>query len=372
MNTFETLYDKFYERQSQALPWLKQNTIFLTVHGSHAYGTNIEGSDVDFKGIAIPPKEYFLTAKRFEQATSPEGTEPDMVVYEIRKFFDLAANCNPNIIEVLFTDPEHYQIKSQAAQNLLDNKKLFLSKKARFTFSGYGVAQLKRIELHRKYLLSPLTKAPERVDFGLPEKQQIKKEDLALIQASVEKQLDRWHENLPNSLEEADKIAIRESIALYLQELKVAESTKVTAACRELGLGDNLIEIFQKERQYVNAVKQWEQYLSWKKNRNEGRAKLEEKFGYDTKHAMHLCRLLIMAEEILRDGKVIVNRPDKAFFLSIRNGGWTYEQVIEFAEKQQAIVEELYKTSDALPKVPPMNKINELCQKMVEDYLFCC
>ncbi|AEZ66297.1 hypothetical protein phiTE_131 [Pectobacterium phage phiTE] len=38
------------------------------------------------------------------------------------------------------------------------------------------------------------------------------------------------------------------------------------------------------------------------KNRNAARHELEEKFGYDTKHAMHLVRLLRMSQEILETG----------------------------------------------------------------------
>lgn len=86
------------------LYWLKENTILLTKHGSHAYGLNTLTSDLDIKGIAIPPREYFLGfLHRFEQA---ESKNPDLVIYDIRKFCTLASDCNPNIIEVLYTDEE--------------------------------------------------------------------------------------------------------------------------------------------------------------------------------------------------------------------------------------------------------------------------
>lgn len=35
---------------------LGDNILFLTVGGSHAYGTNIEGSDVDIRGAAGSPE----------------------------------------------------------------------------------------------------------------------------------------------------------------------------------------------------------------------------------------------------------------------------------------------------------------------------
>ena len=43
-----------------SLPWLEAGTILLTKHGSHAYGTNLPTSDLDVKGVAVPPCEYFL------------------------------------------------------------------------------------------------------------------------------------------------------------------------------------------------------------------------------------------------------------------------------------------------------------------------
>jgi hypothetical protein len=80
---------------------------------------------------------------------------------------------------------------------------------------------------------------------------------------------------------------------------------------------------------------------------------------------MHLVRLMRMAKETLVTGKVIVKRPDAQELLEIRNGAWTYEQLIEYANKEQAALIELEKTSP-LPKSPDRVKIDKLCQDMVE------
>ncbi len=42
-----------------SLAWLPQRTIFLTRAGSHAYGLATPESDVDIRGVVIPPQEYF-------------------------------------------------------------------------------------------------------------------------------------------------------------------------------------------------------------------------------------------------------------------------------------------------------------------------
>ena len=45
---------------------LGSNILFLTLSGSHAYGTNVEGSDIDIRGVAGSPE--ILGFNHFEQA----------------------------------------------------------------------------------------------------------------------------------------------------------------------------------------------------------------------------------------------------------------------------------------------------------------
>lgn len=73
-----------------------------------------------------------------------------------------------------------------------------------------------------------------------------------------------------------------------------------------------------------------------------------------------------MCREVLTTGKVIVKRPDREELLSIRNGSWTYEQLIEFAEKEERELNELYNTSTILPKVPDKDKLDRLVIQLVE------
>jgi hypothetical protein len=100
------------------LTWLRPGLIYLMTAGSHAYGLNTPTSDVDIKGIAVPPREYFLGfANSFEQA---ESKDPDMCVFDIRKFFRLAAECNPNIIEMLWCDESEHRCVTQPGRWLID------------------------------------------------------------------------------------------------------------------------------------------------------------------------------------------------------------------------------------------------------------
>jgi predicted ABC-class ATPase len=125
----------------------------------------------------------------------------------------------------------------------------------------------------------------------------------------------------------------------------------------------------KRERQYTSAKREFEQYQNWKATRNKSRAELEEKYGYDTKHAYHLVRLIRMCREMLTTGKVIVKRPDREELLAIRNGAWTYDQLIEFAEKEEQELNVIYETCNILPHKPNREKLDKLCIELVEKSL---
>jgi hypothetical protein len=261
------------------LTWLKTSTILLVTHGSRAYGLNTATSDTDVKGVAIPPAPYFLGFNQnFEQAVT---SEPDMVVYSITKFFGLAADCNPNIIEVLWGDESDHRVVTPLGRRLLDARGLFLSRKARFTFAGYAHAQLKRIQLHHRWLVNPLTEKPTRAEFGLPERTVIPQDQLAAAQSSIEKKLEHWNLDDMTGLDPAARIAVQSAMAEMLAEIKISSDNVWASAARNLGYDENFIRLLDLERRYLSRQRDWESYQSWLKNRNPKRAALEAKFGYD-------------------------------------------------------------------------------------------
>lgn len=122
---------------------LGDRIIMLGLGGSHAYGTNVETSDLDVRGCALNNKEEILTNQNFEQFVD-ERT--DTTIYAFNKLVSLLCNCNPNTVEMLGLKPEHYLYLSPIGKELLDNKQLFLSKKAAQAFGGYATAQLRRLD----------------------------------------------------------------------------------------------------------------------------------------------------------------------------------------------------------------------------------
>lgn len=349
------------------LKWLHENTIYLTKYGSHAYGTNTPESDLDIRGITIPPKEYYLgVLSTFEQYQS--NSPYDLCIFDLRKFIKLSLDFNPNAVEILFTEQEDHIYEKKPINKLFENKEKFISKKAKHTMAGYSHAQIKRIKLHRKYVLNPPKKKPERNDFGLPEnKTLIPTHQLQEIEAEVNKKINEW---IIDASEMSNDLAIdiKNKMFNILTDLKINTDDYEIYAARSLGLNDNLLEAFRKERSFRSAKKEFENFINWKNNRNPKRYAMEEKHGFDLKHASHIYRLYTSCIELLETGKFVVRRPDAQRILEIRNGAWTYDQLVEWAAEQDLKLENLYKTSK-IPHEPDRNFINNLCIEMIENML---
>jgi len=352
-------------KNSPHLSFLDKGTFLFCLHGSRAYGTNNQDSDYDYKGICIPSKEYFFQpSKKFEQA---ELKDPDTVVYEIKKFFNLASQCNPNILEILFCDPQDIIICNELGEQLLENRDLFLSKKARFSFSGYAISQLRRLSRHKAWIEKKEPQKPLRKDFELKEMSPIPTNHINSAKAAINKELDRINFKFLDQLENSEKIEIRKQFIDMLTEFKIYHEDQYVAMARKIGFDDNIIDLLKKERQYDLALLEYNKYYEWKKNRNAKRAEDEAKLTFDSKHAYHLIRLLRMSEEILTTGKVIVKRPDAEELLSIRNGEWSYDELLEEANKIESKMNKLYEES-TLPNKPDIKKIDDLCQSLIEQY----
>lgn len=122
---------------------LGKHVILLGLAGSYSYGTNIVGSDIDIRGITLNSKSDLIGLTRFEQYVDDNT---DTVIYAFNKMITLLLNCNPNTIELLGLNPENYLYLNDYGHMLLDNKQLFLSRRAIQSFGGYADAQLRRLQ----------------------------------------------------------------------------------------------------------------------------------------------------------------------------------------------------------------------------------
>lgn len=120
----------------------KKDTILLTLAGSISYGTNVVGSDIDIRGIALNNKKQILGFDKIEQY---EDDSTDTTIFTIAKMFQLLMDCNPNSLELLYTKEDH-RIYNDLGKILIDNRGIFLSKLVIFAYNGYINAQIHRVK----------------------------------------------------------------------------------------------------------------------------------------------------------------------------------------------------------------------------------
>ena len=116
--------------------------IFEVTAGSHAYGLSTPSSDIDTRGVFLLPRRDYLRVSAIPQQVGDE--KHDTTFYELRRYLQLAADCNPNIIELLWTEESDIRLAKPAMRMVLERRELFISKKAYHTFSGYAYAQIKK------------------------------------------------------------------------------------------------------------------------------------------------------------------------------------------------------------------------------------
>lgn len=350
---------EIFQNLNPDIKWVENNTIFLTTAGSRSYGLHNEFSDFDSRGITICPINYYLGFnKKFEQYTS--NNPHDTVIFDIRKFFSLTKDGNPNTLELLFTEPEDHLLVSDLGEELLKHRDKFLSRNLKERYIGYAKAQAHRIKNHKRWIDNAPVPPPTREEFGLSQKLTIPKDQLLVIQSLMNAKMEEWNCDF-EPFSEPQKIYLQGKISKILAEMNILSDNKWELAARSLGISENFILMMQREKAYQNLCDDYKNYLTWKKNRNPKRAELEKKIFYDAKHGSQLIRLLLLGRDILLTGKVkIKNTEHTQILLDIKNCKWEYERLTEFADKIEEEVEQAYFKSP-LPIKVDVNVLDELC-----------
>ncbi|HCQ17605.1 MAG TPA: nucleotidyltransferase, partial [Cryomorphaceae bacterium] len=109
------------------------------ISGSKAYGLDTPESDTDIKGVFVLPKHEFYGLDYLEQVSNPSN---DIVFYELKRFVELLAKNNPNILELLATPDDSVIIKHSLLAELKPD--LFLSRLCLQSFGNYAMAQIRK------------------------------------------------------------------------------------------------------------------------------------------------------------------------------------------------------------------------------------
>ena len=120
------------------------NVLFIVVTGSHMFGTNHAGSDLDIRGIYAKPTEMELSlypGRDTIEVTKILGGDVDLQFYEIKKFLKLLLKANGNLIEMLLAPTIFYKYNKVDWTQL---GKMSLSQELLKYYSGYANGQRKR------------------------------------------------------------------------------------------------------------------------------------------------------------------------------------------------------------------------------------
>lgn len=310
-------------------PRLGNRIILLGLGGSYAYGTNNENSDIDFRGITLNMPSDLLGLTEFEQY---EDNITDTVIYSFNKIVRLLLECNPNTIELLGLDDSQYLIKTAIGQKLLDNRNLFLSKRAAKSFGGYASAQLRRLQ-----------NAIARDSMPQQEREQH-------IYNSVKNALEDFRRK--------NEMFDKGNINIYIDTSDNPELETeifIDAQYKHLPLRDyeNMLGAMN------NVVRDYDKIGKRNKKKDDNHL---------NKHAMHLIRLFMMAIDILEKGEIRTHRTDDLELLrSIRRG--------DFQKADRTFSDEFYEMLSAyenrletatkntrLPDNPDMEKVEQFVE----------
>ena len=330
MNFEELLQTKDYDFL-RTNPRLSGRIMLLGLSGSYGYGTNREGSDVDFRGVALNLPSDLIGLTSFEQF---EDRTTDTVIYGFNKFVSLLVNCNPNIIELLGLDDDQYYIRSELGQTLLDNRHLFLSKRAAASFGHFADAQLRRLQ-----------NAIARDSLPQSEREQ---HILRSVRNSLEDFNKRQQEEERNNTRLYVDAAVTEGLdtEIFLDvDLKHYPLRRYTDMMNTL---NSVIRDYDK---------------IGKRNHKKDDTHLN-------KHAMHLIRLFMMGIDILQNEEIRTHRPkeDLTLLMSIRNGDYMEEgKMSDRFFDMLADYEERFEQAErasTLPDTPDMDRIEELVEEI--------
>lgn len=320
--------DRKIELESITQELLSVDDLFYaTVSGSIAYGTDLPSSDIDIRGVYMNSLGQLLGTDNKPGVI--EKKDPDMAIYSFLKIVSLLSNCNPNVIELLGTREEDQLYVNNIGQALLDNKEMFLSKKAYYSFGGYAVSQLRRLE-----------NGMHSTDDEISDEKRLEQ----LVEA-LEFMGQSRQEILPN-----DKINIIHFFKGYDDNEAVMD-----IMARKI-----------KVKSFINLAKEIENTCAnFDKINHRNRKKDDTKL---FKHAMHLMRLYYMAIDILKNREINTYREkEHDYLMSIRNGEVSMESIFKTQKKLEEKLYDAYNNSK-LPESVDKKKIDAFINEQFYNY----
>lgn len=312
--------------------------LFRGIVGSRAYGTWNANSDTDIRGVfAVPSVAYARLAQPPKQVSDERN---DKTYYSLVRFCELMAEANPTTMEMLFL-PENCILKTTPAYSkLVSNRELFVTRKAVDSHLGYALSQIKKAKGTNKRVWNPWPKEPPRaedyclfLDDAKGRAIPVRDAGIDLSRCKVKRLVGNWTADLFALFDYGEAAGG----GVFRGGMLVETNDAILDPTKRIGI------LIYNEQAFVSAKRQHREYWEWRQNRNEARWTAQEcgQLDYDAKNMMHLVRLLMSGESIVTAGCPIVRFSGSRLetLLSIRRGEWTFDEIMAFADKKRAIIE---------------------------------
>lgn len=383
---------------------IKENKLlaYEYVRGSTLYNTNLPDglSDVDYGGVYIAPLDvlYGLSYKYEPQVSDKKG---DTTYYELGRWVELLIKANPNALESLYvpTDKIIGEIHP-SVQLIIDNRDLFLTKEVIKSTSGYARSQIHKATGHNKKCVSPMVERKDVLDFCYTFKGQGSQPIVDFLNEYGLKQKYCGLVNIPN-MKDVYGVYYDFAAHVFFENLLICDTIRILYS--KLVDSNNLDVIYSNidnknffgysgivhpdgksnevrlssipkgekpicfmtynQCGYESHCKRYKEYQEWLQNRNPMRFASNGDSNYDRKNMAHTIRLLHMGLELSQNkGFNVVRTTDRDMILDIRNGKYSYEEILDYANN---VYDEMVNSMKdcKLPDSVDINHVNKLLIK---------
>lgn len=374
------------------------------IAGSHSQNLNGPDSDEDFHGVYFAPIEAILgLGADYQEEVSDE--KHDETYHEFGKWMTLLSKGNPNALESLFI-PENLVVGEihPVIKKVLEHRDKFVSKEVVKSLSGYAFNQIKKARGLGKKIVNPVTERKDVLDFcyvadkqgSKPVKEWLKENGLDqkycglvnipnmphtygvyydfaayfkfekirfgtngyITKDTVSHELDKFdvdYNSVCKRIE--DKEFFHYGGIVHPDDIEKSNEVRLSSIPK----GEKPIFMMQYNKDaYTCHCREYKEYQEWVEKRNQKRYSKAVEAGYNQKNMCHCVRLLTMAKEISEGkGFNLWRTDDRDFLMGIKNGDYTYEYLIDYAERLLADVNENLPKSN-LPEEVDKDFVNDL------------
>ena len=325
----------------------QQNLILLeAVSGSRAYGLATPDSDIDIRGVFYLPRHLFYGLNYVPQISNDSN---DVVYYELGRFVELLLSSNPNMLELLVVPEDCVRIRSPLLA--VFETDWFVSKVCQQSFAGYAYKQMEKARGLNKKIVNPMPREKKTVlDFCY------------VLQGAQSVPLKKWLAHHAWQQERIGLSNIDHARGLYAMFYDangglgyhgvMSKTSANHVAVSHIEANVPLVGYLSFNQDgYSSYCREYASYWQWVQQRNEARYTSTQAHGqqYDAKNMMHTFRLLEMARDVAQYSEIRPRRPNREALLAIKQGRFTYDELVIRADELMAEVVDCFAAS-ALPE----------------------